>query len=73
MTIEEISVELVQYGTLGLWTIFNMYLIFYYLKRIERHEEKHEKKEEEKIQLLKTTVENNTKALTIFNEKNKNL
>lgn len=49
---------LIDYGVLGLWTISNMSLIYYLIKKGEQRENK-----------LSAVVENNTQALTLFNNR----
>ena len=60
--IEETIIKLANKGILGLWTAFNIYLIFYFVK-------KNEKREEE----LKEVIIHNTHILSKQNEKLKNL
>lgn len=55
MVLEE---SLAKEGILGLWTIFNLALIWYLLKRLEAREDK-----------LSIIIENNTKALTLCQER----
>jgi len=60
--IEETIMKLANKGILGLWTGFNIFLIFYFVK-------KNEKREEE----LKEVIKHNTHILAKQNEKLKNL
>lgn len=53
-----IDAQLLQYGVFGLWTMFNIYLIKWFMDKQDAKEEK-----------LLEVIDNNTKAIIIFNEK----
>lgn len=56
-----IEPQLLQYGVFGLWTGFNIYLIKWFMDKQDAKEEK-----------LLQVIDNNTRAIIVFNEKHTN-
>lgn len=55
-----IEENLLQYGVLGVWTIVNLYMIKYFIGKLDDKDKKEEVREER----LTTIINNNTIALT---------